>query len=114
MSKKIDEIHSMVKHLVKGKKFDSYGFPIKKQKRYVSQPKTSDSTKNILADIRNIFYQLKAKEPRIKSTVEQIEDDLTKSSLQNHEYTENSVLKKIDKILLFIEEKRKKDPIRNK
>ena len=117
MSKKIDEIHSMIKHLVKGKKYDSYGSPINKQKRYVSQPHPSGSTnssnKNISADIRHILYQLKAREPRIKSTVEQLEDDLTKSSLQNHEVTENSVLKKIDNILLFIDEKRKKDIIRN-
>ena len=109
MSKKIDEIHSMVKHLVKGKKYDSYGSPINKQKRYVSQPQpTRAINKDISAEISNILQQLEAKEPRIKSTLDQIELDLKESNQKDHKSMEKSVMQKIDNILLYIEEKGKK------
>ena len=102
----------MVKHLVKGKKYDSYGSPINKQKRYVSQPQTSSSistsNKDISAEISNILHQLEAKEPRIKSTLDQIELDLKEPNNKDHESMEKSVMRKIDNILLYIEEKGKK------
>ena len=99
----------MVKHLVKVQKYDSYGSQINKQKRYVSQPQPSRAiNKDISAEISNILHQLEAKEPRIKSTLDQIELDLNEPNNKDHESIEKSVMRKIDNILLYIEDKGKK------
>jgi len=104
---KIDEIHAMVKKLVEDRKYDSYGEPINKQKRFVTQPQHKSVQRNISADIMNILQQMKLQEPRIKSTLQQIEFDVS----QKHKSTaaaEESVVEKIDSILTFLDSKARK------
>ena len=104
----------MVKQLVKGKRYDSYGSQINKQKRFVSQQEapllTPPDTPSLVqryipADITNMLHQLQVQEPRIKATLHQIEVELGQPHLRTAEATEKSILRKIDNILIFLHNK---------